>query len=355
VSQQTLVSLQAETARWLESSQLWKTPPPEFTGVRATRHAFEARRDPGQGFGEYEFALRGAPTRPLRLNATQWEKALPSPAQIFLAVLLGVSPSRGDAETPWALAQGSWVHRWLSVLSDPLNPGALSPLPAPAELRERVRNAAETFRGRLATALASIRRPLPDWWQSTWQEAAGAAAQLAAGVAAVQGQTHGATEWTIQDTPLALTGGTLFVRGRIDLLLGTSAALEDLWLVDYKTGNRKALTQKDIAKGEVIQLGLYALALRAAGARHVGLSLLTPAGELSQPQIQLSDLDEYPDIWRVLLRMQETGVFGMRGALRDEFGFGQDYPLATLAIDEEILEGKWTRTHPELAIEEGEA
>ena len=44
--------------------------------------------------------------------------------------------------------------------------------------------------------------------------------------------------------------------------------------------------------------------------------------------------------------MQERGVFGMRGPLRSEFSFNADYPLATLAIDEGVLEEKWAITHP---------
>ena len=52
--------------------------------------------------------------------------------------------------------------------------------------------------------------------------------------------------------------------------------------------------------------------------------------------------------------MQESGVFGMRGALREEYGFRRDYPLATLAIDEEILAEKWTLTHPDFASAEEE-
>ena len=52
--------------------------------------------------------------------------------------------------------------------------------------------------------------------------------------------------------------------------------------------------------------------------------------------------------------MQESGVFGMRGALRTEFGFRGDYPLATLAIDEEILAEKWSLTHPDFADAEDE-
>ena len=127
VSQQTLASLQAETTRWLSAAALWKAPPADLAAVRQTRVAFDARRDAGRPFGEYEFALRSAPPHPLRLGATDWEKALASPAPLFLATILRVGASGAEDETPWALAQGNWVHRWLSALAGGTAPRTLAP------------------------------------------------------------------------------------------------------------------------------------------------------------------------------------------------------------------------------------
>ncbi|MDR3402878.1 MAG: PD-(D/E)XK nuclease family protein [Chthoniobacter sp.] len=356
VSQQTVTSLQAETTRWLHTASLWKAATAaDSDATRQTRLAFDARRTPSRPFGEYEFALRGVPPRPLRLAATEWEKAITAPAERFLASVLGVKAGSSDEETPWALAQGSWVHRWLSSFTTGTEPHTLTPLPAPTELRDRVHGAAETFRHLVSTALSARRRPVPDWWQSAWQQADSIAARLAANISTVQGRTHAATEWAIDNTALPLETGVLHVRGRIDLLLSTKDSLEDVWLVDYKTGKRKALKLTDIAAGDGIQLALYALALRAAGAQQVGLSLLAPDAVLDQPQIHLADVESLATLWRGLLRMQETGVFGMIGALRDEFGYGQDYPLATLAIDEEILAEKWALSHPDLFAPEEES
>jgi hypothetical protein len=50
--------------------------------------------------------------------------------------------------------------------------------------------------------------------------------------------------------------------------------------------------------------------------------------------------------------MQETGIFGLRGLIRNEFGFNPDYPLATLPIDKEFLDEKWVLTHPAFADDE---
>jgi hypothetical protein len=355
VSQGTLSLLQKETARWVGTTKLWPQPAPDPAAVRQTRLAFDARRESGRPFGEYEFALRTAPPRALRLSATQWENALVTPAQVFLSAILGVEAADRDEETPWALAHGVWVHRWLSAFTAGTEPGLLAPMPAPTDWQNRVQDAARKFRDRAAAALSAQRRPVPDWWQSAWQQAESAASDLTAITSAVQGRTHAATEWKIENIPLPIEGGTLFVRGRIDLLLSNENALTDVWLVDYKTGNRKALKLSELAAGKGLQLALYALALRAGGAKEVGLSLVAAGTTLDTPQVEIAELDSLSDLWRGLLRMQETGVFGMVGALRDEFGFGSDYPLATLAIDEEILAEKWALTHPDFVLAEEES
>ncbi|HEY3902043.1 MAG TPA: PD-(D/E)XK nuclease family protein [Chthoniobacter sp.] len=375
VSQQTLSALQEETARWVKETGVWKSPSPPSASVQATRQAFDARRDADQPFGEYEFALRDKPPVPLRLTATEWEGALSSPASVFLKVVLRVSSNEQDDETPWARTQGTWVHRWLSVLADPETSPELAPLPAAADLRERVRGAADAFRRQVFVALnrrgqeskdwwdsawqpsdltgaAVPRRELPDWWQSTWQQAKSSAGQLVDSVAAVKDWAYGATEWRIADTAIPLENGTLYIRGRIDLLLSVTGALEDLWLVDYKTGNYKLPRKKDSAPN--LQLVLYALALQSLGARNIGISLLTPATTLEEPQYHLPGIEGLGAERHVLLRMQESGTFGMLEPLRAEFGFSQGYPLATLAIEPDILVEKWLKTNPELAPAEEE-
>jgi hypothetical protein len=273
---------------------------------------------------------------------------------VWLAAVLGVAAEGGDEETPWALAQGNWVHDWLRALAGPAEPHTFAPLPSPTEIGTRVRRAADAFRERVSATLSTRRRSLPDWWTSAWEQALGIATALADSVARVHGRRHAAVEWKLPETAVPVENAALHIRGRIDLLLTTAPSIEDAWLVDYKTGNRAALRTKDLARGDGVQLALYALALRAAGAQSVGLSLLTPGAALDAPQLTLTDLDALGRLWRGLFRMQESGVFGMRGALREEYGFRGDYPLATLAIDEELLEEKWCLSHPDFADAEDE-
>ncbi len=355
VAQDTMSALHAETTRWLAATGLWKSTAPDLAAVQSTRRAYDARRTPGQPFGEYEFALSKPPQPPLRLAAKRWEDALAAPAAVWLASVLGVASRDADEETPWSLAQGNWVHDWLRALTGSAPAQSFAPLPSPAELHTRVHAAARNFRERVSAILATQHRELPDWWASAWEQALGVALPLAESVANVAGRTHAGAEWKLAETELPIEDGALHIRGRIDLLLTTAASIEDAWLVDYKTGNRKALSLKNLAAGDGVQLALYALALRAVGAREVGLSLLTPGAPLDVPQLTLADLDTLAGLWRGLWRMQESGVFGMSGPLRDEYGFRADYPLATLAIDEEILAEKWTRTHPDFAAKEDEA
>ena len=354
---ETMRALRERTAKWLEAGAIGAHPPvPDLAEVRQTKIAFDARRKPEVRFGEYEFALRLPPQPGIRLGAGSWERALAVPALVWLDAVLGVGAEESSDETPWALAQGNWVHRWLRAISGTTAPQDFAPLPGTArELHERVRTAARAFRDQVADSFVTPGRSLPEWWISTWEQALGISAALAEGVAGVPNRTHAATEWKLGDAAIPVGQDALNIRGRIDLLLTTGPSIENSWLVDYKTGHRQPLSLGALATGDGLQLALYALALRAAGAKDVGLSLLTPGSPLTAPQLTIAQLDELGGLWQGLLAMQQTGVFGMHGALRSEYGPRGEYPLATLAIDEDILAGKWAATHPDLVPQEEEA
>jgi len=78
---------------------------------------------------------------------------------------------------------------------------------------------------------------------------------------------------------------------------------------------------------------------------------LTAAG-VREPQLRNDDFTDCGPAFRELARMQATGIFGMKGPLRGAFTFTKDYPLATLAIDPEIIDERWELTHRDLALEE---
>ncbi|HEV2966378.1 MAG TPA: PD-(D/E)XK nuclease family protein, partial [Chthoniobacterales bacterium] len=216
---------------------------------------------------------------------------------------------------------------------------------------------------------------LPDWWHSGWGNALYIADCLAAKVSDLHDWSEMAVEWSLSEPSLIplSENETLRVRGRIDLILARAKSdqsqigYEDLWVVDYKTGRQRGFSLKELRKkdtpqrkfrkqlieGRGVQLALYALAVHALGAEHVQLTLLSPAEQL-EPQFHLADVLAQKDFWSELHRMQETGVFGMLGAVHSDFGFVRDYPLATLPIDTDLLKAKWALTHPALMLEEEE-
>jgi hypothetical protein len=371
VSQQTLQALEEQTRTWLGDWSPVDAQKTDSINVGRTRYAYDMRRL-NRASGEYEFALRASPEKPVTLRVTQWESVVKSPAIEWMRLFLGVDPNSENGNA-WATATGLWVHRWLAH-SVPRKIGdSFVELCEVDEIRGRLVQHARQFRDEVHNLCVACGRPLPDWWVSGWSNALYVADRLAAKLSGlVADWTHMASEWSL-DSPTKIPVGRnefLRVQGRIDLILArgrpkkSRLPFEDLWLIDYKTGRQRGLNLKErrsreapaekfrklLAKGRGVQLALYALAAHALGASNVQLALLGLADEL-EPQFRLADALAQKDFWRELHRMQETGVFGMHGRIHAAYGFSHDYPLATLGIDEELLKQKWAITHPELALD----
>ncbi len=371
VSQQTLQALEEQTRVWLGDWSPVDAQKTDSINVGRTRYAYDMRRLE-RVFGEYEFALRAPPEKPVTLRVTQWESAVKSPAIEWMRLFLGVDP---DAENgnPWATATGLWVHRWLADSVRQTTDDAFVDLCEVDEIRGRLVEHAREFREEVHKLCIDCARPLPDWWVSGWSNALYIADRLAAKLSGLAADwTYMAPEWPL-DSPTKIPIGTnefLRVRGRIDLILARGTRkesrlpFENLWVIDYKTGRQRGLSvherrskqvsaekfRKLLVKGRGVQLALYALATHALGASNVQLALLGLADEL-EPQFRLADALDQKDFWQELYRMQETGVFGMLGPVHTDYGFAYDYPLATLGIDEELLKQKWAITHPALALD----
>jgi hypothetical protein len=374
LTQATMKELQRATADWLQSTRAQdKKVKPPSEDVRQTRVAYDARRDPAALSGIYDFALRTPSERIPVLSVSEFEGLLKSPALVWLKKYLGLEGDADDSN-PWSAATGQWVHRWLAHIVGVGAAKKFAPLPSASEIDRNIRAAAEQKCAKIELLCQSVGKQVPDWWNSGWQNAFCLARHLGAKLATVDGWPWIATEWTIDGSaPISVTGDvSLQFRGRIDLLLARhkceSLKTDELWILDYKTGaskkalvpakedadKRKSQLHKKILDGSALQLGLYALAARHLGAANVFLSLLSPVVKPVSPQLSVVDMDAEADIFQELARMQRTGVFGMRGPLRSAWTFTRDYPLATLAVDEDILEERWELTHPPLAREEEE-
>jgi len=94
--------------------------------------------------------------------------------------------------------------------------------------------------------------------------------------------------------------------------------------------------------------------MRELGAAEVSASIISLAVKNVAPQLSVVDLEPHTDIFADLAQMQRTGIFGMKGEIRPAFGYSAPYPLATLPIDNDILEDKWAATHPALVLEKEE-
>jgi hypothetical protein len=360
LTERRMEALHGATARWLATvpPPPRLEPPTQPSDAAQAGHAFRARRAPVP-FGPYECAFAAAPPRPALLSCKEWERAVRDPAARWLAAYLGVEAA-GDfgATDHWPVTCGTWVHRWLAhALCDTL--GRLEPRARGADLATRVRQAVRDTHRVLGRAFAAAGRAEPQWWRARVAHAEWMALQFARRLATLKDWPLAAAEWTLPK-PAAHLGkaGRLELRGRIDALFAQEMAdglPARCWVVDFKTGNEKALSAKTLANrlrdGYGVQIGLYALALAAAGAREVAVSLLTPDAAMA-PQVDLAALKALDPFWDELVRMQNSGVFGVRGQMRAEYGPSLELPLATLAVDPDVLEEKWALTHPGLAAQE---
>src|SRR6267143_873480 len=372
LSQETMSMLREKTSAWLKDLELFELAPTTDAEIDQTQIAYEARRKAEVPFGEYEFALSKPIDREITLRATEWDKVVKTPALIWLKTYLGVENHEPDLNQ-WNAATGTWVHDWLAKIAASEEKNTFVDFPTGNEMSERIARAEQRFRKAIVDLCTVSGRTVPDWWTSGWSNALALADFLASKLAEVEGWPRMAAEWKLESPQLLSLndGNKLRLRGRIDLILAQTQPNDsqltgaDVWIVDYKTGNVKPLTppgktpearaanlRKKLVRGDAIQLGLYGLAARELGAAEVRLSILSLRTELDRPQLDMTALAGDSDFWTELYRIQETGIFGLRGLIRNELGFNPDYPLATLPIDKEFLDEKWVLTHPAFADDE---
>jgi hypothetical protein len=370
ISQANMRALREETRRWLDGSRSASPDrQTETPGILQTRVAYLARRAP-ESSNEYDFALRSPPEEIEPLSVSDTEALLKSPALIWMERFLGVEGAE-DPTYVWNATIGKWTHDWLAAALGPAE--TFVALPDGDAIVQAILARADRKRTEVRELCRLAGRTIPDWWESGWDNALCLAQTLGRLVGAIEDWKWAAAEWRLVAQPVAVGDGrTLLLRGQADLLLGrtealpASLALPELWIIDFKTGNKKSLAPKSrkkddprpprvlksVLKGDALQLALYSLAAHQLGARRVDISILSPI--IPRPEAQLRD-DDFADCgpaFRELARMQATGIFGMKGPLRSAFTFTKDYPIATLSIDPEIIDERWELTHPDLALEE---
>jgi PD-(D/E)XK nuclease superfamily len=364
LTQNAMRELQAKTRSWLEaSSGLTSERKSAAKDVQQTRVAYDRRRDPATKSGEYDFAFTSKPNREPVFSVSEFDRFISAPGLVWMKHYLGVRAVEDDAHI-WNTSSGRWIHDWLKHLASG-EEKTFSRLPKAAEIDRRVIEAANEKRTQIKALCQRTGKPLPDWWHSGWENALFLARVLGERLSTADAWPWMATEWKLdQEVPAKIDEKTtLAFRGRIDLILAReelpAGALQtdELWIIDYKTGAKKALRlplKKKLLDGSALQLSLYALAARTQGAQCAHISLLSPLVRPLEPQLSDSDLATELEIFLELARMQQDGAFGMHGPLRGMFRFTEDYPLATLGIDQDTLEQRWEITHPALVRDEEE-
>jgi len=358
LTQATLKNLQRTTALLPRQAGI-------VTDVQQTLIAFNTRRDSSKPAAEYDFALRPSGSyRPVpTLSVTDLERMLSSPAIIWMKRYLGVEAPE-DAANPWAATTGKWVHHWLANIIKTPDGKIFSAFPTLTKIDERIRLAVDERCAALRRLCGMVGKVVPDWWISGWLNARYLARHLGAKIGGAQGWNWIATELAVgREGAVKIADGVeLELHGQIDLVFGQndapSFAGQTIWIVDYKTGSNRELKTSDLhdnlVKGTTLQLGLYALAMRELGAAEVSVSIISLAVKNVAPQLSVVDLAPHTDVFADLAEMQRTGIFGMKGEIRPAFGYSAPYPLATLPIDNDILEDKWALTHPALVLEKEE-
>src|SRR5213083_2510681 len=358
LTQTTLKNLQRATS-------LLPKPAAVATDVQQTLIAFNTRRDASKPAGEYDFALRSNDSyRPVpTLSVSDLERMVSSPAIIWMKRYLGVE-APDDTANPWPATTGKWVHNWLANIIEARDGTIFSAFPSLTKIDKRIRGAADERCAALRRLCDLLSKVVPDWWNSGWLNARYLARHLGAKIGGAKGWEWMATELAVgREGAVKIADGVeLELHGQVDLVLAQndapSFAGQTIWIVDYKTGSNRELKTSDLhdnlVKGTTLQLGLYALAMRELGAAEVSVSIISLAVKNVAPQLSAGDLAPHADVFADLAEMQRTGIFGMKGEIRPVFGYSVPYPLATLQIDNDILEDKWALTHPALVLEKEE-
>jgi hypothetical protein len=308
-------------------------PPANWLGV------WTSRRDPQRPFDGYFLADPSRRWIPASLAASQIERGIRDPARLWFDAVLEVErvdwrPFVRDRRK----AIGTAVHRLLAaVLKGAPAEGSFFTLPG--------RAAAEAS---LAADLERLRAlwPRDRYWDSFHRDVGRAAGEMLAKVYQVARAGFGAVEIRVPEgaTVPAGVAGSIRVHGRMDLVLsdrpGWRGASVDI--VDFKTGGGAELSAARMrSTGEALQLGVYLLAARWAGA--TGRVWMFKPEEPSK-SMETADVEASSGKLDVLGRHLATGIFGALTPDRDEHTRIFEWPLACSPIGLAILESKFAAT-----------
>ena len=118
-------------------------------------------------------------------------------------------------------------------------------------------------------------------------------------------------------------------------------------ILDFKSGNRAVPTTKQLAKGESLQLLLYARALWEMGSRDIAISIISK--NVSKAKWLEIDFNEstFAGIIDIVQRLLHQRTYGHRPGARDGFTFQETLPISFTEPESGVIESRWNLTHPE--------
>ena len=297
-----------------------------------------SRSDPAMPLDQYSFNFHDSPLAARAWSAARLDEALSCPATFALREIFGAEALRENAWTRGeGMVVGSLTHRWLARAlggSDEFKP--LDIRDYSSELDAEI----NATRGRLRDCYAEENLPLPIWWETCLRKAAWVAGRCLAPIARLEGAWFYAMEKSARQE-VATASGALRLKGRFDLVLSDRPSLKGarLRVIDFKTGKSEPPSFATLAKGEGHQFAAYFLMARDVGAASVAVGVIRP---------DFAKLDSFTDademglreVMEPLAKLQQQLNFGRRGALVAAWGKCETLPIATLAIEPEVLAQK---------------
>lgn len=310
-------------------------------------NAYKHRRNIKEGFNEYSFCFRKPKKEALNISCKAWEEVLASPERVWFKHILKIeSQELLLGKGLHSLAKGTWVHAWINLEK---KGGQIS-----VEVwKELIENQARKVYETIEKTYSSLNRTVPDIWKSYWHEARRVSVSLCNAVKGNLNDGYLFSEYPISDENNSEFFLNIPLKGRIDLLIyglnDLSYKDELLCIFDFKTGVSGALTKDKLKRGVGIQLVLYALKFYKEGFKQIEVSVIQPGVALKK-QLDLNDILETRSIFEAINYVYLSGKLGIRNSMESNYESNFKFPIATIKVEDEVLEKKWGLTHENLTF-----
>lgn len=310
------------------------------------KHAYHQRRDIQNGFNEYTFSFKEVNKEALNVSCKAWEDILLNPERAWFKHILKIEGrSFVFGKGLYALAKGIWVHEWINLEKKGIRMSIES---WEAIIESQARDVYKV----VEKIYKSMGEVLPDIWKAYWHETRRVTISLCKALGDNLCDGYLFPEFSLSDDSIDESFLlNIPLKGRVDLMIYALADLNikdnSLKIFDFKTGASGALTKDKLRKGIGIQLVLYALKFYKEGFKQIEVSIIQP-GVAFKKQLDLNDILENITIFDAINFIYESGKLGVRNLMGGNYENNFNFPLATIKVEDIVLEKKWMLTHSNL-------